>query len=183
MPDHATAAAPSRREPSAAERDWTESVLEPALEKAPERPIGARTGVNVDEEGNARFTTISGLPIERLYTEADLPENFALPMPGEAPYTRGIHPTGYRGKLWTMRQFSGFATPEETNLRYKYLLAQGGDGLSVAFDLPTLMGYDSDDAESEGEVGKCGVAIDSLEDMEILFSGINLEKRHRVDDD
>ncbi|MGA9720196.1 MAG: methylmalonyl-CoA mutase family protein [Acidobacteriaceae bacterium] len=175
MPDYATAEAPSRREPSAAERAWTERVLEPALEKAPERPIGARTGVNVDEEGNARFTTISGLPIERLYTEADLPENFALPMPGEAPYTRGIHPTGYRGKLWTMRQFSGFATPEETNLRYKYLLAQGGDGLSVAFDLPTLMGYDSDDAESEGEVGKCGVAIDSLEDMEILFSGINLE--------
>lgn len=176
MPDHATAAPASRREPSAAERDWTERVLEPALEKAPERPIGARTGVNVDEEGNARFTTISGLPIDRLYTDADLPDNFALPMPGEAPYTRGIHPTGYRGKLWTMRQFSGFATPEETNLRYKYLLAQGGDGLSVAFDLPTLMGYDSDDAESEGEVGKCGVAIDSLEDMEILFSGIDLEK-------
>ena len=126
-------------------------------------------------EGNARFTTISGTPIERLYTEADLPTDFALPLPGEPPYTRGIHPTGYRGKLWTMRQFSGFATPEETNLRYKYLLAQGGDGLSVAFDLPTLMGYDSDDAESEGEVGKCGVAIDSLEDMEILFSGIDLE--------
>ena len=97
-------------------------------------------------------------------------------MPGHPPYTRGIHPTGYRGKLWTMRQFSGFATPEETNLRYKYLLAHGGDGLSVAFDLPTLMGYDSDDAESEGEVGKCGVAIDSLEDMEVLFAGIDLEK-------
>jgi methylmalonyl-CoA mutase, N-terminal domain len=176
MSDHATAAPPSPREPSAAERDWTQEVLEPALAKAPERPIGARSGINVDADGNACFTTISGMPIERLYTEADLPADFSLPMPGQPPYTRGIHPTGYRGKLWTMRQFSGFSTPEETNLRYKYLLAQGGDGLSVAFDLPTLMGYDSDDAESEGEVGKCGVAIDSLEDMEILFSGIDLEK-------
>jgi methylmalonyl-CoA mutase, N-terminal domain len=175
MSDHATITPPSRREPSAAERTWTQGVLEPALSKAAERPIGAPTGVNLDADGNARFTTISGAPIERLYTEADLPSDFTLPMPGQPPYTRGIHPTGYRGKLWTMRQFSGFATPEETNLRYKYLLAQGGDGLSVAFDLPTLMGYDSDDAESEGEVGKCGVAIDSLEDMEILFSGIDLE--------
>jgi methylmalonyl-CoA mutase N-terminal domain/subunit len=175
MSDHATAAPPSRREPSAAERDWTQNVLEPALTKSPERPIGARSGINLDSEGNARFTTISGAPIDRLYTEADLPPDFSLPLPGQPPYTRGIHPTGYRGKLWTMRQFSGFATPEETNLRYKYLLAQGGDGLSVAFDLPTLMGYDSDDAESEGEVGKCGVAIDSLEDMEILFSGIDVE--------
>src|SRR6201997_1404354 len=176
MSDQATAAPPSRRETSAAERDWTRSVLEPALAKAPERPIGARSGVNLDPEGNARFTTISGTPIERLYTAADLPTDFSLPMPGEPPYTRSIHPTGYRGKLWTMRQFSGFATPEETNLLYKYLLANGGSGLSVAFDLPTLMGYDSDDPESEGEVGKCGVAIDSLEDMEILFSGIDLEK-------
>jgi methylmalonyl-CoA mutase, N-terminal domain len=176
MPDHATVATPSECHPSSAERAWTQDVLEPALAKAPERPIGARSGINVDTDGNARFTTISGAPIERLYTEADLPPDFELPMPGQPPYTRGIHPTGYRGKLWTMRQFSGFATPEETNLRYKYLLAQGGDGLSVAFDLPTLMGYDSDDAESEGEVGKCGVAIDSLEDMELLFAGIDLEK-------
>jgi methylmalonyl-CoA mutase N-terminal domain/subunit len=175
MPDQASVVAPSERHPSSAEREWTQGVLEPALAKAPERPIGARSGINVDAEGNARFTTISGVPIERLYTEADLPSDFTVPMPGQPPYTRGIHPTGYRGKLWTMRQFSGFATPEETNLRYKYLLAQGGDGLSVAFDLPTLMGYDSDDAESEGEVGKCGVAIDSLEDMEILFAGIDLE--------
>jgi methylmalonyl-CoA mutase N-terminal domain/subunit len=175
MSDRATITPPSRREPSSTERKWTQGVLEPALAKAAERPIGAPTGVNLDADGNARFTTISGAPIERLYTEADLPPDFTLPMPGQPPYTRGIHPTGYRGKLWTMRQFSGFATPEETNLRYKYLLAQGGDGLSVAFDLPTLMGYDSDDAESEGEVGKCGVAIDSLEDMEILFSGIDLE--------
>jgi methylmalonyl-CoA mutase N-terminal domain/subunit len=176
MPDQVATAASAERHPYAEERNWTDRVLEPALAKAPERPIGARSGINVDAEGNARFTTISGLPIARLYTDADLPPDFTLPMPGQPPYTRGIHPTGYRGKLWTMRQFSGFATPEETNLRYKYLLAQGGDGLSVAFDLPTLMGYDSDDAESEGEVGKCGVAIDSLEDMEILFSGIDLEK-------
>ncbi len=182
MPDTLTTKATARtteaagRRPSTAEQQWTEQVLEPALAKAPERPIGARSGINLDAQGNARYTTISGMPIERLYTEADLPENFTLPLPGEAPYTRGIHPTGYRGKLWTMRQFSGFATPEETNLRYKYLLAQGGDGLSVAFDLPTLMGYDSDDAESEGEVGKCGVAIDSLEDMEVLFAGIDLEQ-------
>ncbi len=118
--------------------------------------------------------------MRRLYTKADLPEDWSeekyLGYPGEAPYTRGIHATGYRGKLWTMRQFSGFASPEETNERYLYLLEHGVDGLSVAFDLPTLMGYDSDHAFSEGEVGKCGVAIDSLEDMEILFRGIDLEK-------
>ncbi len=179
MPKSLTTDATERnttRRPSAAEQQWTEKVLEPALAKAPERPIGARSGTNLNPDGTARYTTISGVPIERLYTEADLPEDFSLPLPGQSPYTRGIHPTGYRGKLWTMRQFSGFATPEETNQRYKYLLAQGGDGLSVAFDLPTLMGYDSDDAESEGEVGKCGVAIDSLEDMETLFSGIDLER-------
>ncbi|HEX6771727.1 MAG TPA: methylmalonyl-CoA mutase family protein [Acidobacteriaceae bacterium] len=176
MPEQAIAAPSGKREPSSAEREWSERVLTPALEKSPERPIGSPTGVNLDAQGNARFTTVSGAEIERLYTEADLPPAFALPLPGEPPYTRGIHPTGYRGRLWTMRQFSGFATPEETNLRYKYLLAQGGGGLSVAFDLPTLMGYDSDDAESEGEVGKCGVAIDSLQDMEILFSGIDLEQ-------
>ena len=157
-------------------------TLEPALAKAPERPIGADSGVNRNPDGTARFTTISGVPVERLYTPADLPADFAsnnaayLNHPGQPPYTRGIHATGYRGKLWTMRQFSGFASPEETNQRYKYLLANGGNGLSVAFDLPTLMGYDSDHANSEGEVGKCGVAIDSLEDMEILFSGIDLEK-------
>jgi methylmalonyl-CoA mutase N-terminal domain/subunit len=120
------------------------------------------------------------VPIRRLYTQADLPEGWDyekyLGYPGEPPFTRGIHSTGYRGKLFTMRQFSGFASPEETNRRYKYLLEHGGSGLSVAFDLPTLMGYDSDHAASEGEVGKCGVAIDSLEDMEILFNGIDLEK-------
>ncbi len=168
------------RHPSAAEKNWAGKTLAPTLEKNPERPIGKPTGVNLDEHGHARFTTISGVPIRRLYTQADLPQDWSeekyLGYPGEAPYTRGIHATGYRGKLYTMRQFSGFASPEETNQRYKYLLEHGGGGLSVAFDLATLMGYDSDHPASEGEVGKCGVAIDSLEDMEILFSGIDLEK-------
>jgi methylmalonyl-CoA mutase N-terminal domain/subunit len=168
------------RYPSASEQQWAEKTLAPSLEKSPEKPIGAPTGINVDERGDARFTTISGMPIRWLYTRADLPADWNyeqyLNYPGQPPYTRGIHSTGYRGKMWTMRQFSGFASPEETNERYKYLLAHGGQGLSVAFDLPTLMGYDSDHMMSEGEVGKCGVAIDSLEDMEILFDGIDLEK-------
>ena len=168
------------RRPSQPEKAWAEKTLNPALDKAPERPIGAPSGVNLDDQGQARFTTVSGVPIRRLYTQADLPEDWNyeeyLGYPGEPPYTRGIHASGYRGKLYTMRQFSGFASPEETNKRYRYLLQQGGGGLSVAFDLPTLMGYDSDHPASEGEVGKCGVAIDSLEDMEILFSGIYLEK-------
>ena len=142
--------------------------------------LKAATSGNVDEHGNARFTTISGYPVRRLYTPADLPADWNydeyLGDPGQTPFTRGIHPTGYRGKLWTMRQFSGFASPEETNQRYKYLLEHGGTGLSVAFDLPTLMGYDSDHPFSEGEVGKCGVAIDSLEDMAILFDDIDLER-------
>ena len=169
-----------KRHPSPAETEWAEETLAPTLEKAPERPIGAPTGVNLDDHGHARFTTISGVPVRRLYTQADLPEDWSeekyLGYPGAPPFTRGIHATGYRGKLYTMRQFSGFASPEETNQRYKYLLEHGGGGLSVAFDLPTLMGYDSDHPASEGEVGKCGVAIDSLEDMEILFGGIDLEK-------
>src|ERR1700687_3085236 len=118
-------------------------------------------------------TTLSGIPIEPVYG----PEHVHgpnLPAPGEFPYTRGIHQDMYRGKLWTMRQFSGFATPEETNLRFLYLLSQGQTGLSVAFDLPTVMGYDADHALAEGEVGKCGAPISSLEDMEILFRGIPL---------
>src|SRR4051812_18069235 len=168
------------RHPSEAERQWAERTLAPLIDKSPEKPIGAPTGTNLDEHGNARFSTISNVPIRRLYTEADLPEDWNyeqyLGYPGQPPYTRGIHASGYRGRLFTMRQFSGFASPEETNQRYKYLLEHGSGGLSVAFDLPTLMGYDSDHFFSEGEVGKCGVAIDSLEDMEILFSGINLEK-------
>src|SRR5215475_8722053 len=124
-----------------------------------------------------QYTTISGVPIEPVYG----PEGLRtldpardLGAPGEFPYTRGIHPDMYRGKLWTMRQFSGFATPEKTNLRYHYLLQQGQTGLSVAFDLPTLMGYDADHAMADGETGRCGVSISSLEDMEILFRGIPL---------
>src|SRR5215469_15528363 len=123
------------------------------------------------------FTTIRGVPIAPLYGPEQVQEldrSRDLGEPGEFPYTRGIHRDMYRGKLWTMRQFSGFATPEETNRRYHYLLEQGQTGLSVAFDLPTLMGYDADHAMSEGEVGKCGAAISSLEDMEILFRGIPL---------
>src|SRR5580700_5233873 len=168
------------RHPSEEEKRWAETTLAPTLEKAHERPIGAPTGTNLDDNGNAQFTTISGVPIRRLYTAADYPadSNYDqyLGYPGQPPFTRGIHATGYRGRLFTMRQFSGFASPEETNQRYKYLLEHGGGGRSVAFDLPTLMGYDSDHPASEGEVGKCGVAIDSLEDMEILFGGIDLEK-------
>jgi methylmalonyl-CoA mutase N-terminal domain/subunit len=124
-----------------------------------------------------QYTTISGVPIEPLYTAEQL-QGFDtdrdLALPGEFPYTRGIHRTMYRGRTWTMRQFSGFATPEETNRRYHYLLQQGQTGLSVAFDLPTLMGYDADHPLSEGEVGKCGAAISSLQDMEILLQGIPL---------
>jgi methylmalonyl-CoA mutase N-terminal domain/subunit len=119
-------------------------------------------------------TTLSGIPVKPCYSPADIP-NLNLPAPGQFPYTRGIHESMYRGKLWTMRQFSGFATPEETNQRYLYLLSQGQTGLSVAFDLPTLMGYDADHPASTGEVGKCGVSISSLEDMEILFQGIPLD--------
>jgi len=140
-------------------------------EEAPD-PAPGKSG-----EREASFTTISGRPIDRLYTRQSLAgwdEARDLGEPGQFPYTRGIHPTGYRGKPWTMRQFSGFGTPEETNLRYKHLLAAGGTGLSVAFDLPTLMGRDPDHELSRGEVGKCGVSIASLADMETLFDGISL---------
>jgi methylmalonyl-CoA mutase N-terminal domain/subunit len=125
------------------------------------------------------FTTVSGVPIERLYTEEqirDLDYEKDLGDPGEPPYTRGIYPTMYRGRLWTMRQFSGFGTAADTNKRFHYLLKNGQTGLSVAFHLPTLMGYDSDHPMSVGEVGKCGVAIDSLADMEALFEGIPLDQ-------
>ncbi len=124
-----------------------------------------------------QFTTISGVPVDPLYGPEALAEMVGardLGAPGEFPYTRGIHPDMYRGKLWTMRQFSGFGTPEETNRRYHYLLQQGQTGLSVAFDLPTLMGYDAGHPLSAGEVGKCGANVSSLEDMEILFRGIPL---------
>jgi len=133
--------------------------------------------VTSSPERAASFTTISGRKIERLYTAEQLPGfsyDTELADPGVFPYTRGIHPTGYRGKVWTMRQFSGFGTPEETNERYKHLLQAGGTGLSVAFDLPTLMGRDPDDPLALGEVGKCGVSIVTLADMERLFEGISL---------
>ena len=151
------------REPSPEERAWEENTLRPTLEKSPER--------------QSEFTTISGYPIRRLYTPADLPgwdPNRELGFPGEPPYTRGIHSTMHRGRLWTMRQFAGFGTAEDTNQRFRYLLEQGQTGLSTAFDLPTLMGYDSDHPLSEGEVGKCGVAVSSLADMEVLFDKIPL---------
>jgi methylmalonyl-CoA mutase N-terminal domain/subunit len=142
---------------------WEREVLEPSLAKSPERA--------------ASFTTISGHPVDRVYTPEDLSDveyGRDLGDPGVFPYTRGIHPSGYRGKLWTMRQFAGFGTPEETNERYKQLLRAGGTGLSVAFDLPTLMGRDPDHPLSLGEVGKCGVSVVSLADMERLFDGIRL---------
>lgn len=128
---------------------------------------------------SVKFTTVSGTPIEMLYTPDDVENiNFLtdIGFPGEYPYTRGIHSTLYRGKLWTMRQFAGFGTPEDTNERFKYLLDHGQTGLSTAFDLPTLMGRDADDPFSEGEVGICGVSVSSLADMEILFHGIPLDK-------
>jgi len=128
---------------------------------------------------NKEFTTVSGREIKELYTPQDL-KDFEylteLGFPGEYPFTRGVHASMYRGRLWTMRQFSGFGTAEDTNLRYKYLLSHGQTGLSVAFHLPTLMGIDSDHPLAQGEIGKCGVAIDSLADMEILFNGIPLDK-------
>ncbi len=130
-------------------------------------------------ERKERFTTLSGLPIDRLYTEDTLPgwnPEEALGYPGEFPYTRGIYPTMYRGRFWTMRQYAGFGTAIESNQRYRYLLSKGQAGLSVAFDLPTQIGMDSDHPLAQGEVGKVGVAIDSLEDMETLFDGIPLEK-------
>ena len=136
-------------------------VWKEAFEASPTRDDGIET------------STISGIPLQPLYTSEDRPRR-EEEVPGEYPYTRGIHPSGYRGRLWTMRQFSGFATAEETNRRYKYLLANGQTGLSVAFDMPTLMGQDSDAPTSRGEVGHCGVAIDSLADMETLFDGIPL---------
>jgi methylmalonyl-CoA mutase, N-terminal domain len=131
------------------------------------------------KERRERFTTLSGLPLERLYTEQSLAgrdAEEALGYPGEFPYTRGIYPSMYRGRLWTMRQYAGFGSAAESNQRYRYLLSKGQSGLSVAFDLPTQIGMDSDHALALGEVGKVGVAIDSLEDMERLFDGIPLEK-------
>ena len=150
---------------SAEERAAYEKTVEKFLQKAPERTKEFRTG--------------GGLPLGRLYGPGDLEGTEYgrdLGYPGMYPYTRGVQPTMYRGRLWTMRQYAGFATAEESNARYRYLLSQGTTGLSVAFDLPTQIGYDSDHAMAQGEVGKVGVAIDSLSDMETLFDGIPLDK-------
>jgi len=144
---------------------WGKTTLNKAISKAPER--------------EPSFKTTSNIELKRLYTPLDISDiDYCndLGFPGEFPFTRGVQPTMYRGRLWTMRQYAGFATPEETNKRYKYLLEHGQTGLSVAFDLPTQIGYDSDHSLSEGEVGKVGVAIDTLKDMEILFDGIPLDK-------
>jgi methylmalonyl-CoA mutase N-terminal domain/subunit len=146
-----------------AENEWEERTLKPTLKRMPET--------------KETFTTVSLAPVERLYTPNSIPGfdyETELGFPGEPPYTRGIHATGYRGRLWTMRQFAGFGSARDTNARYKYLLEHGQDGLSVAFDLPTLMGYDGDHPRCEGEVGRCGVAVSSLADMETLFDGIRL---------
>lgn len=147
-----------------AKERWEEEVLKPSLKRQGERKLCFQT-VSLDE-------------VNRLYTPSDTANidfDRDLAFPGQFPYTRGIHATGHRGKLWTMRQFAGFGTPEETNARFKYLLREGQTGLSVAYDLPALMGYDADSLLSEGEVGKCGVAVSSLADMEALFKGIPLE--------
>jgi methylmalonyl-CoA mutase N-terminal domain/subunit len=144
---------------------WEQQTLWPALERAPERDV--------------QFMTTSSAPVERLYTPLDLEGNDYLRdigHPGEYPYTRGVHPTGYRGKVWTMRMFAGFGTAEETNERFRYLLSQGQTGLSIAFDMPTLYGRDTDHPLVEGEFGKCGVAISSLADMEVLLDGIPLDQ-------
>src|SRR5688500_954113 len=128
-------------------------------------------------ERDVPFTTLSGEPIRALYTEADLPSDpdAAIGLPGEFPFTRGVYPSMYRGRLWTMRQFAGFGTAEDTNKRFRYLLDHGQTGLSTAFDMPSLMGHDSDHPRSLGEVGREGVAVDSLADMEDLFAGIPLD--------
>ena len=141
---------------------WETETLQKVLDKTPER--------------KKSFEGVSLEPVERLYTADDTEHLPAAGFPGEFPYKRGIHPTGYRGRLWTMRQFAGFSSPEETNRRFKYLMAQGQTGLSVAYDLPALMGLDCGFPLSEGEVGKCGVAVSSLADFEVLFDGIPLDQ-------
>jgi methylmalonyl-CoA mutase N-terminal domain/subunit len=146
---------------SSHKKKWEKGVLTPALEKMPERSLS--------------FSTDSGIPVERVHLPREMDYEAALGFPGEYPFTRGVYPSMYRSRFWTMRQYAGFGSAEESNRRYRYLLQQGTTGLSVAFDLPTQMGYDSDHPLAEGEVGKVGVAIDSLEDMELLFEGIPLE--------
>jgi methylmalonyl-CoA mutase N-terminal domain/subunit len=146
-------------------KEWAETTLKKTLERRPER--------------KQIFITESSVPIERLYTPAEVdPATYMekINFPGQYPFTRGVHATGYRGKLWTMRMFAGFGTAEETNARFKYLLEQGQTGLSIAFDMPTLYGYDTDAPQALGEFGKCGVAVSSLRDMEILLDGLPLDK-------
>ncbi len=145
-------------------RQWEETILGPALKRFPER--------------RPDFQTSSGIPLERLYTPEDVPQDYEATSgyPGQYPYTRGVQPTMYRGRLWTMRQYAGYASAEESNARYRYLLDAGQTGLSVAFDLPTQIGYDADDPMALGEVGKVGVSISSLRDMARLFEGIPLDK-------
>src|SRR5512134_714081 len=142
------------------------------------KPVADETpGNGASSEGPGPFMTTSSRPIRRLYGPQDVARidyQGDVSDPGDFPYTRGIHPTGYRGKPWTMRMFAGFGSAEETNARFKYLLSQGNRGLSIAFDLPTLYGYDTDAAEAYGEFGKCGVGISSLQDMEVLLDGLPL---------
>ncbi len=147
-----------------AKQAWEETSVKPVLERFPER--------------RECFETLSEIPLERVYTPADVAVDYGndLGFPGEYPFTRGVQPTMYRGRFWTMRQYAGYASAEESNARYKYLLEQGQTGLSVAFDLPTQIGYDADDPLAEGEVGKVGVSISSLNDMRTLFDGIPLDK-------
>jgi len=147
-----------------AKREWEKTTVKKVTARFPER--------------QERFETLSGIPLDRVYTPADVEVDYLndLGFPGQYPFTRGVQPTMYRGRLWTMRQYAGYATAEESNARYKYLLEQGQTGLSVAFDLPTQIGYDADDPLAEGEVGKVGVSISSLDDMRILFDGIPLDK-------
>ncbi len=154
----------SSKEISQRQALWEETTLHEVLARFPER--------------KEEFKTESGIPVERIYTPNDIQTDYVddLDFPGQHPFTRGVQPTMYRGRLWTMRQYAGFGSAAETNARYKYLLEQGQTGLSVAFDLPTQIGYDSDDPVAAGEVGKVGVAISSLEDMERLFDGIPLDK-------
>ncbi|MEO8042967.1 MAG: methylmalonyl-CoA mutase family protein [Acidobacteriota bacterium] len=151
----------AKTEAEAERQRWEDETLQKVLDKTPER--------------KAKFEGVSLESVERLYTESDSDE-IDVGFPGEYPYKRGIHPTGYRGKLWTMRQFAGFSSPENTNARFKYLMEHGQTGLSVAYDLPALMGLDADSPLSEGEVGKCGVAVSSLADFEVLFDGIPLDQ-------
>jgi methylmalonyl-CoA mutase N-terminal domain/subunit len=147
-----------------AKQKWEEKTVKPVLDRFPER--------------REQFETLSGIPLERVYTSADVEIDYLkdLDFPGQYPFTRGVQPTMYRGRLWTMRQYAGYASAEESNARYRYLLEQGQTGLSVAFDLPTQLGYDADDPLAEGEVGKVGVSISSLDDMRTLFNDIPLNK-------